>query len=231
MVSVGYFVLSAFITLIVILGYRSVLRTTALAEQDRSRKFLIAVLVIFLWLAYLTILSVTGILRDLNMPPKFLLLIFLPLIVGTIFFWRHAKNSAVLHAIPRTWLIYFQSFRIVVELLLLFTFFEGIVPQSATFEGLNFDVIMGLSAPFFGMYVAKNPNRKTIQLVWNCLGIGMVLFVAFIIASSIYFPSIWNSSTPLVSMRFVEMPYLLLAGYLAPMAIFVHVVSLIQLRK
>ena len=231
MVSAGYFLLSAFITLIFLLGYRSVLRSTALTTPERSRKILIAALVIFLWLAYLAILSQTGILRDLNLPPKFPLLVFLPFVIGLLFVYFRSKNSVVIHAIPTSWLIYFQSFRIAVEVLILFTFFEGILPQSATFEGMNFDVVMGLSAPFVGIYVAKHPNRKRIQYLWNILGICMVLFVAFIVASSIYFPAIWNSETPLVDLRFLDMPYLLLAGYLAPMAIFIHVVSLTQLRK
>ncbi len=231
MFSACYILLSALITLIFLFGYRSVLRSTALTTSERSRKILIAALVIFLWLAYLTILSQTGILRDLNLPPKFPLLVFLPLVIGMIVFYNRKKNSAILHSIPRSWPIYFQSFRIAVEVLILLTYFEGILPQSATFEGYNFDVVMGLSAPIMGMYVTKHPHRKAIQYVWNILGICMVLFVAFIVASSIYFPIIWNSETPLVDLRFLEMPYLLLAGYLAPMAIFVHVLSLTQLRK
>jgi hypothetical protein len=231
MVAVGYLVLSVFVTLILLLGYRSVLQSSALSAHVRSKKLLTAVLIVAFWLGYLTLLSFTGVLLDLDMPPKFPILVFLPLVVGMIVFYSRKKNSAILHSIPRAWPIYFQSFRIAVELLILFTFFEGILPQSATFEGMNFDVLMGLSAPFVGMYVAKHPNSKTIQYVWNALGICMVLFVAFIIASSIYFPTIWNSDTPIVSMRFLEMPYLLLAGYLAPMAIFVHVLSLAQLRK
>lgn len=231
MVALGYLVLSVFVTLILLVGYRSVLHASALSAHVRTKKFWTAVLVIVSWLAYLTILSFTPLLRDLNLPPKFPLLVFLPLVIGMIVFYSRKKNSAILHSIPRSWPIYFQSFRIAVEVLILFTFFDGILPQSATFEGYNFDVLMGLSAPIIGMYVTKHPHRKAVQYVWNLLGICMVLFVAFIVASSIYFPTIWNSNTPLVDLRFLEMPYLLLAGYLAPMAIFIHVLSLTQLRK
>lgn len=231
MLSVSYSVFTFFIVLIVLFGYRRVLHSMALTAKVRSKKFTVALVVLVIWISYLTILSRTTILRDLNMPPKFPLLIFLPLVLGMILFYRQSKNSGVVHAIPRSWPIYFQSFRIVVEILILFTFFEGILPKSATFEGMNFDVIMGVSAPFVGAYVVKYPHRKKIQYIWNIVGIFMVLFVGFIIASSMYFPSIWNSTTALVSMQFVEMPYLLLAGFLAPIAIFMHVVSLVQLRK
>jgi hypothetical protein len=119
----------------------------------------------------------------------------------------------------------------VVELLLLYTFYAGIIPKAATLEGLNFDVLMGISAPFVAYFVVRKNGSRAIQYLWNLLGIGMVLFVAFIIASSLYFPKIWGSEIPLVSLKFVEMPYILLAGFLAPMAIFMHVLALAQLRR
>ena len=67
--------------------------------------------------------------------------------------------------------------------------------------------------------------------IWNILGIIMVGIVGFVIATSTYFPSIWGSEAPLVSLDFFRYPYILIPGFLAPTAIFIHVVSLIQLRK
>ena len=148
-----------------------------------------------------------------------------------MFFYRASKNSSVIKAIPNTWPVYFQSFRIIVELILLYTFYAGIIPESATFEGLNFDVLMGGAAPFVAYHLVRQNKSKNLLYFWNFLGIGMVLFVGYIIASSIYFPQTWGSDVPLVDMKFIEMPYLLLAGFLAPLAIFMHVVSLIQLRS
>ena len=116
-------------------------------------------------------------------------------------------------------------------MLLLYTFYAGIIPQSATFEGLNFDVLMGISAPFVAYFLVQQNASRGVLYLWNILGIAMVLFVGYIIASSMYFPQTWGSEVPIVSMKFIEMPYLLLAGFLAPLAIFMHIVSLIQLRK
>lgn len=226
-----YILFTAIVVLVVLLSYRQVLQRMAIPARERSRKFLTASIVMLGWIAYVIVISFTPLLKDLNLPPKFPLLIFVPLVIGFIVFYGRSRNSAVIKEIPRTWPVYFQSFRIIVELMLLYTFYANIIPESATFEGLNFDVLMGISAPFVAYLVVRKNGSRVLQYFWNVLGIFMVLFVAFIIASSIYFPEIWGANEPLVSMKFVEMPYILLAGFLAPMAIFMHVVSLAQLRK
>ncbi|MFK7785416.1 MAG: hypothetical protein AB8B56_09885 [Crocinitomicaceae bacterium] len=226
-----YILFTAIVVLLVLLSYRQVLQRMAIPARERSRKFLTASVVMFSWIAYVIVISLTDLLKDLSLPPKFPLLIFLPLIIGFTLFYRRSRNSAVIKGIPKTWPVYFQSFRIVVELILLYTFYANIIPESATFEGLNFDVLMGVSAPFVAYLVVRKNGSRAFQYLWNVLGICMVLFVAFIVASSIYFPGIWGSKVPLVSMKFIEMPYILLAGFLAPIAIFMHVVSLVQLRQ
>lgn len=226
-----YIVFTSIVILIILLAYRKVLHTMAIPARDRSRKFVVAAGFVIGWLIYLTVLSISGVLRDLNLPPKFPLLIFLPLLIGFTMFYRRSKNSRVIKAIPKVWPVYFQSFRIVVELILLYTFYAGIIPQNATFEGLNFDVLMGVSAPLVAYFLVGQNKSKILQFVWNVLGILMVMFVGFIIATSMYKPDIWDSEVPLVSMTFIEMPYLLLAGFLAPLGIFMHVVSLIHLRQ
>ena len=217
--------------MILLLGYRRVLQIMAIPAKERSKKFIVAAGFVFGWLAYLVILTFTGVLKDLNLPPKFPLFIFAPLVIGFIVFYRRSINSAVVKAIPDVWPIYFQSFRIAVEFLLLYTFYAGIIPESATFEGLNFDVLMGISAPFVAYFVVRKNGSRSLQYFWNLLGIAMVLFVGYIIATSMYFPQNWGSEIPLVSFEFIDMPYLLLAGFLAPLAIFMHVVSLVKLRK
>jgi hypothetical protein len=225
-----YIAFTGLVVLVVLLTFRVALQRMAIPAKERSQKFLMASAFLFGWIAYLVILSATGILKDLNLPPKFPLLVILPLLIGFIVFYRRSRNSVVVREIPKTWPVYFQSFRIIVEFILLYTYYANIIPESATFEGLNFDVLMGISAPFVAYLVVRKDGSRLIQYVWNILGIFMVLFVGLIIASSMYFPELWGSKVTQVNLKFVEMPYLLLAGVLAPLAIFMHVVSLVQLR-
>jgi hypothetical protein len=232
MIGLFYIALTLLIIVLFVLGYYKTLGSIPDGGVLINRKMYLFSLPLAVWFTYLVIVEQNGILLNFNPPPKFPLLIFVPFFIFTIVFYFRKKNSAIIHAIPKRWPIFFQTFRVLVELLLLFTFYQGIIPELATFEGLNFDILMGLSAPFIGLWVyTKNKTRKRIAYSWNILGILMVLFVGFIIASSLYFPHIWDESAPSVQIEFLQFPYLLLPAFLAPMAIFMHVIALIQLRN
>jgi len=91
---------------------------------------------------------------------------------------------------------------------------------------------MGITAIPIGLLIYKTGKKyKTLLRVWNIVGILMVLFVAIIVATSTYQPQIWGYAEPTVKKEFMQLPYLLLGGFLAPSAIFIHLISLIQLNK
>ena len=227
MLEIAYLSLSAIIFGIVTLGYRKHLKNNGSSTKGAT----ILTIILSSWIIYLTVLSYSGVLHSLEFPPRFPLLVFIPVILLSILFWVRNRNNSDVLSIPITWTVHFQSFRIFVELILLYTFYAGIIPKSATFEGLNFDVLMGISAPFMGYFFFKKNRFRILHYVWNILGILMILFVGFIIATSMYRPDIWSSETPIVSLEFVCMPYLLIAGFLAPMGIFMHIVSLLILKR
>ncbi len=183
------------------------------------------------WLAYLLILSSFESLCSTDLPPRIPLLLFVPFIVFMIRFYIKHKNSPIIQNIPLQYTSAMQSFRILVEIMLLYSFKENLVPKAATFEGLNFDILMGISAPFiahFGFIRKRIP--KKILVAWNILGMLMVLFVGVIIANAFYAPNELIAVHDDMTTDFVVMPYLLLPAFLAPTAIFLHLVSLIQLR-
>ena len=190
------------------------------------------ILPIIVWTVYIMILSFSGILRNLELPPRFPLLLFLPFFILTsLFFFKYKDNAAFRH-LPLKWTTLYQSFRILVETLLLYTFYKGIIPKTATFEGYNFDILIGISAIPIGLFLVNNIQKnKSLLLAWNIVGILMILFVGFIIGTSFYAPFIWGSETPTVSLEFVSFPYILIPGFLAPSGIFMHVVSIIQIRN
>lgn len=227
MLKISYLALSAIIFGIVVLGYRKHLKNSGATTKGAT----ILTILLSSWLIYLALLSYSEVLQSLELPPRFPLLVFVPIILLSLIFWIRNKTNSNVLSIPITWTVHFQSFRVFVELILLYTFYTGIIPKSATFEGFNFDIIMGISAPFMAYFIFKNNRFRFLQYTWNILGILMILFVGFIIATSMYRPDIWGSETPLVSLDFVSTPYLLLAGFLAPMGIFMHIVTLLILKK
>ncbi len=230
MLGFTYILLTIIMILLYAQGFNSAKsKIESLAKRSAAKE---VILPFAFWIAYVAILGYTGILKDVNLPPKFPIFLVLPLVLLFVYFYSKYKDDALIQAIPMRWTAYLQSFRIVVEVLILLTFYQGILPIEATFEGYNFDILLGVSALVVGFFITKEP-RKYFKFLraWNTLGILMVVFVAFIVASSLYKPDIWGHAYPTVSMRFLEMPYLLLPGFLAPLAIFTHVISFIQLRK
>ncbi len=232
MLELSYILLSIVMAIIILVGNHLAGKhhfTTDSEWKSNSRKVIIFLLGL---LAYIVILSTTQVLTNYGLPPRFLFFIFIPFVLFCIFFYRKKKNNAFIQSIPLHWTTLYQSFRIPVEVLLSYTFLQGIIPEEASFHGYNFDIAIGVSAIGIGYLIYKTGSKyKSLLRFWNVLGIAMVLFVAFIVATSIYRPQIWGFSSPAVSKEFLQLPYLLIPVFLAPSAIFMHVVSLIQLNK
>lgn len=232
MLGLSYIILSAVLLGFVVVGYRRAGLKAKLDTREINQASLIIIGMSAGWFLYLFAIQKSGLILDKSLPPKLPFLIVLPFTVFTIIFYRKNKENKVLKAMPLSWLVYIQSFRIIVEIIILYTFLAGVLPKSASFEGYNFDVTMGLAAPFVGYFLFKNGVKNLLLArTWNVFGILMILFVALIIVTSYYQPALWGSDTRLVKDDFFSFPYLLLPAFLAPMGIFFHVVSLLQLRK
>lgn len=197
-------------------------------ESKISQTLLLTVGSILAWCAYVNVIVQSGLLPNFNIPFFPILLLF-PLIVIYIVFYRAFRNSDIINNASLFNLTLFQSFRIFVEILLYQIAALSIVPDTATFDGLNFDIVLGASAIAMALLFRSGKISVKVLRIWNVLGILMIGFVVFIIGSSMYIPQIWGSETRLVDGEFLQYPYILVASFLAPMGIFVHVVSLARL--
>ncbi|QYJ67400.1 hypothetical protein [Flavobacterium litorale] len=155
----------------------------------------------------------------------------IPLFLFTVIFLFKNRNSNILKNLPIHIPIFYQSFRAVIEVLFYYTFLAEILPVQATFHGYNYDVLLGISALFIGLYAMQKNASKKLLIAWNIVGIAIVLFAAFIFITSFYAPSVWGTSTKFILREFNQFPFLLLPTFFMPSAIFVHVLSIIQLRK
>ncbi len=232
MTEIAYVFTTIIMSLIVVIGFY-ISRTKYLNNKRKSlsQTIKIAFCIVGL-LFYLFILSSYKLLVDYGMPPRFLIFLMIPFFTFCILFFIRNRQNEYIQSIPLHWTIFYQSFRIIAEILLLSTFFKGIIPAEATFEGFNYDIAIGISALPLGFLVYRTGNKyNTLLRVWNILGIVMILIVAMIIATNIYQPQIWGYGSPSVQKEFVRLPYLLIPGFLAPSAIFIHLISLIQQNK
>lgn len=165
--------------------------------------------ILLIWLALQSVLALTGFYTMTDaMPPRFPLLIA-PALFCILILFITQRGRAFLDQLDLQTLTILHSIRIPVELVLYWLFLFHVIPEVMTFEGRNFDVLSGLTAPliFYFVFIKKKLSPK-ILLLWNILCIGLLFnIVAYAVLSApgpfqqlsfdqpniavLYFPFIW----------------------------------------
>lgn len=184
-----------------------------------------------IWLGLLAVLAQEGFFLEFNsMPPRVALALLLPLFAGLLMLPTHGTRH-FLAVTPPERLIYVQSFRIVMELILWALYQQGRVPALITFEGRNVDILVGITAiPVGWMVLVRRAWPVWVAQVWNVAGImilGNVVAHAFLAAPTPFRAFITNPSTALLG----TFPYIWLPGFLVPFAFWLHAGSLVQLAR
>lgn len=181
------------------------------------------------WVALVGGLALKGFFEDLaTLPPRPVLamLLWLPVVLA-LTYTRAFKRLAL--STPPQWLIYFQAFRIAVELLLFQAFVRGLLPVQMTFEGRNFDVLSGVLALVAGYLAAKRAKGwRTVAALYNVLGLALLINVLIIALLSMPTPLRYFTNEPPLTVvgRF---PFIYLPTVLVVFAYSFHILSLRQL--
>ena len=185
----------------------------------RGRVLLVA------WLLGLGVLAAAGaFLRNGRVPPYFAGVGLLPSAVGVVFVCSRA-GTALLERTAAAWLIGLQSFRVIVELVLWALATQHRLSPLLTFEGRNFDILVGLTAlPLAWLCVIRRAG-PFVALVWNVAGIAIL--------ANIVIHALLSAPTPFQALRIdppttiiATLPYIWLPGFLVPLALSLHVASL-----
>lgn len=165
-----------------------------------------------------------------GMPPR-LVFFVAPTFLTIMALLIYPKSRAALLKMPITTLTYIHIVRIPVELCLWWLFGAALVAQEMTFEGMNFDIIAGITAPFAGVFlVGKKVSNKWGALIWNFVCLGLVLNIVIrAIALTPYFYD--GSGSEFQNLAVFEFPFIWLPTFVVPAVIFSHLVSIIQLMK
>ena len=218
----GYIALSLAMTIILIaFAYKAMHNTNA-------KLFKKWVIILLGWQLYIFGLSLTGFIETLDFPPRFVLLTILPAFIFIAWSTTKIKSGNWLHQIPAHWLIFYQVFRIGIETLFVFSVYAGVLHSNVTLHGYNYDMIYAATALLVGWQVWKG-NLK-LGLIWNYLGLIVIAFIISLFQTTIYLPEIYGDIQPF-PVDFFTYPYILVAAFLMPSAVFIHVVSIIQLRQ
>lgn len=132
---------------------------------------------------------------------------------------RNVLISPVIHVI-----------RILVELFLHYLFLKELIPKEMTFEGRNFDIVIGISAIIIIIMCRFLQLPKQLLLLWNYTGLAFVLFILVngILASPITY-KMFHFSQPNVAILYF--PFILLPAIIVPIVIYTHLTDIILLTK
>lgn len=128
------------------------------------------------WIIFQAVLGLSGFYTITNtFPPRFALMA-LPALLFIIGLFVTTSGRLYIDSLDTKALTILHIVRIPVELCLYWLFVHKAIPQLMTFEGRNFDIIAGLTAPliyYFG-YV-QNRLHKKLLLAWNFICLGLLL--------------------------------------------------------
>jgi hypothetical protein len=180
------------------------------------------------WLLLLGILSIRGFFTDFSALPPRLTFALLPPLLLVLLFTRSRAGKEVLRHIQPQWLIYLQSFRILVEIALWLLVRNGSLPVQMSFEGRNFDILTGLLAFPVGYYCFVKKNwPPVVALLYNITGLVLLLNVVTISTLSMPTPLRVFHNQPDSSLL-TRFPLIYLPGLLVPLAYTLHILSLRQ---
>ena len=194
-----------------------------------SNKSKIFLLIAFLWMSFQMILGLTEFYLDgLSLPPRFLLLLLPPILLAIAMFTTK-KGKIFIETLDLKQLTLIQTIRAGLEIILFDLYLAKAVPEIMTFEGRNFDIISGLTAPvvYYYGFIKKSMNR-TAMITWNVISLALAL--------NIVFTAILSAQTPFQQFGFEQpniavayFPFNWLPSVVVPILLFSQLVSIRQL--
>lgn len=189
----------------------------------------VTILVLLAWLAFQTFIGLSGFYTITDtIPPRFLLLVIPPLFV-IIGLFTTSKGRQFIDSLEAKTLTLLHTVRIPVEIVLYWLFVNKAVPELMTFEGRNFDILSGLTAPiiFYFGFIKNRLDRKVI-LMWNfiCLGLLINIVTNAILSAPFPFQKFAFDQPNIAVLHF---PFNWLPACVVPLVLFSHLATIRQL--
>ncbi|XOV94554.1 MAG: hypothetical protein ACFHWX_07580 [Bacteroidota bacterium] len=183
------------------------------------------------WLIATSFLASKEFFLDLDFrPPKLFPFVAFFILTGlSVFFFRTGRE--ILQKLPITSLTYLHIIRVPVEIVLWWLFLQGKVDKDMTFEGMNYDILSGITAPFAALFLVGQKTKSRIgAIIWNLLALGLLVnIVSRAIMATPYFFDPARFDIPNVAVLYS--PYVWLPAFIVPCVFLAHIVSLYQLFR
>lgn len=162
-------------------------------------------------------------------PPRFPLAPFPSIVILLLLFYAAARRELPARSLQLLTLL--STVRVPVELVLLWLYEHGQVPRLMTFEGRNFDILSGLTAPLVAWLAFRGGRtNRPLLIVWNLLALALLV--------NIVTHAILSLETPFQRFGFeqpnrgvLHFPFVWLPAVIVPAVFVAHVVSLRQLFR
>ena len=202
-----------------------------LPAEERRNNFVVSIVFILVWLLFTLLISSSGFLYEYNLMPPHLLLVVLPPLIFILLLTNAKQFIELTEQFNVFFLVYAQSFRILMEIILWQLYRYQVIPVQMTFEGLNFDILIGISAPFVAYYcfVKKSWSPK-VALVWNFTGILLLANIVAVAILSTPYPFRYFMNEPANTVVF-GFPFVWLPAFVVPFALLLHLVAIRRLWK
>lgn len=176
-----------------------------------------------LWIIIAGAIAYSGFYANTTVRPPGFLMVPVVAIGLAIYFYKIARGKKI-----NTYLlIAVHTLRIPVELILYNLFLQKQVPVLMTFEGWNFDILMGISAVFVLCYIllSKRPLNIKFLIAWNVAGIILLTIIVTI--------AILSSPLPIQQLAFDQpnvalskFPFVYLPAYMVPVVYLSHILTI-----
>ena len=194
----------------------------AIVRYLGGRRRWIALTILIAWVAYTGALGYSGALASADAPR--IALILVPTLVGVLLLAISDAGRTLALSIPLSLLIGAQTFRVIVELFIHQLWSVGLMPRMLTYEGANFDILAGLSAPVVAWLVARGRLSSRLALAWNVLG--LVLLANIVGRAILTTPALQVLVTEVPNRAVGTFPFTFIPGVMAPLALALHVLAI-----
>ena len=181
-----------------------------------------------IWILLITILANSDFFLKMDtIPPRFIIVLIGGVSLA-ILCDQFLKNKSI----PIEAILLIHVVRIPVEISLHQLYKQGEIPKIMTYEGWNFDIIMGISALVLiaiSLVGKKHLNRKML-LLWNFLGILLLTIIVVVALLSAPFP-FQQLAFDQPNKALLNFPFILLPAYIVPVVYLAHALAIRTLLK
>ena len=183
------------------------------------------------WLVLTAFMAINGFYQQFgSAPPRVVTFGVLPALLLIAIYFIFFRSEFI-ERLSLKALTILHIIRLPVELTLLWLFQAGQVPLIMTFEGRNFDILSGLTAPFaFWLGFRGGRVNRTLLVAWNLFA--LALLANIVITAILSFPSPvqqFGFEQPNVGITYF--PFIWLATIIVPIVFFSHLASIWKLAR